>query len=56
MDAGQDRYDRTYNERKATTMPSSAVYMEPARPNQFMGRGQERYNNPVSSRFENGRY
>lgn len=50
-DWSQDRYDRTYNERKSP-------YMEPARQSSgsgvssFMNRPQDRYN----SRFDNGRF
>lgn len=53
MEQGQDRYDRTYNERKSQTGPSQ--YIDPSRQNSFVGgRPQDRYNNPISSRFENG--
>lgn len=58
MDNGQDRYDRTYNERKAPQM-SVSPFMDPSRQNQFMsggGRPQDRYGAPVSGRFDNGRY
>ena len=63
----QDRYDRTYNERKT----SSSQYLDGpgvgsgsssgggGRPNSFMtnSRPQERYNsNSMSSRFDNGRF
>ncbi|XP_053697768.1 SAFB-like transcription modulator [Sabethes cyaneus] len=61
MDNGQDRYDRTYNERKVTQM-SAGPFMDPSRQGQFMsgggggGRPQDRYGAPVSGRFDNGRY
>lgn len=61
MDNGQDRYDRTYNERKAPQM-SANPFMDPSRQSQFMGGGgsggrpQDRYGAPVSGRFDNGRY
>lgn len=61
MDNNQDRYDRTYNERKAPQM-SASPFMDPSRQNQFMGgsgsggRPQDRYGAPVSNRFDNGRY
>lgn len=59
MDNSQDRYDRTYNERKAQQM-SVSQFMDPSRQNQFMGGGggrpQDRYGAPVSGRFDNGRY
>ncbi|XP_065082294.1 uncharacterized protein LOC135704742 [Ochlerotatus camptorhynchus] len=61
MDNGQDRYDRTYNERKAPQM-SASPFMDPSRQSQFMGGGssggrpQDRYGAPVSGRFDNGRY
>ena len=54
LDQNQDRYDRTYNERKSQAAPSQ--YMDPPRQNSFIGRPQERYNNAMSSRFENGRF
>lgn len=57
----QDRYDRTYNERK-----SSSQYLDGplgntggSRPNTFLGnqRPQDRYsNNNLSSRFDNSRF
>lgn len=57
MDSGQDRYDRTYNERK------SSPYMDQPRQSSsgqgggsFISRPQDRYNNSVSSRFDNGRF
>lgn len=53
MDQNQDRYDRTYNERKSQAAPSQ--YMDPPRQNSFVGRPQDRYNQ-MSSRFENGRF
>lgn len=53
MDQNQDRYDRTYNERKSQVAPSQ--YADAPRQNSFVGgRPQERYNSSVSSRFENG--
>uniref|UniRef100_A0A8D8FHK2 (northern house mosquito) hypothetical protein n=2 Tax=Culex pipiens complex TaxID=518105 RepID=A0A8D8FHK2_CULPI len=60
MDNGQDRYDRTYNERKAPQM-SAAPFLDPVRPSGFLGgsggRPQDRYGAPVGSgRFDNGRY
>ncbi|XP_055544814.1 SAFB-like transcription modulator isoform X1 [Wyeomyia smithii] len=60
MDNGQDRYDRTYNERKAPQL-NAGPFMDPSRQSQFMsgggGRPQDRYGAPVSSgRFDNGRY
>lgn len=61
MDNGQDRYDRTYNERKAPQM-SASPFMDTSRQNQFMGGGgsggrqQDRYGAPVSGRFDSGRY
>lgn len=60
MDNGQDRYDRTYNERKAPQM-SAAPFMDPSRASGFLGgsggRPQDRYGAPLSSgRFDNGRY
>lgn len=57
IDTNQDRYDRTYNERK-TQPPTSSQYPDnPPRQNSFMGRPQDRYNsNTSSSRFENGRF
>lgn len=60
LDNGQDRYDRTYNERKAPQM-SAAPFLDPPRPSGFMGgsggRPQDRYGAPVGSgRFDNGRY
>lgn len=56
---GQDRYDRTHNERK--NPPVSSQYLEQSRPNTFMGgRPQDRYSGGGggggSSRFENGRF
>lgn len=52
MDQNQDRYDRTYNERKSQAAPSQ--YMDPPqRQNSFVGgRPQDRYN--TGARFENG--
>lgn len=38
MDNGQDRYDRTYNERKAPQMNANP-FMDPSRQSQFMGGG-----------------
>ncbi|XP_058447467.1 SAFB-like transcription modulator isoform X2 [Malaya genurostris] len=60
MDNGQDRYDRTYNERKAPQM-NAGPFMDPIRQSQFIGGGgggrpQDRYGAPVSGRFDNGRY
>ncbi|XP_058825438.1 scaffold attachment factor B2 [Topomyia yanbarensis] len=60
MDNGQDRYDRTYNERKAPQM-NAGPFMDPIRQSQFMGGGgggrpQDRYNAAVSGRFDSGRY
>lgn len=64
MDNSQDRYDRTYNERKAPQM-NAGPFMDTSRQSQFMGGGggggsgrpQDRYGAPVSSgRFDNGRY
>lgn len=60
LDNGQDRYDRTYNERKAPQL-SSAPFLDPVRSGGFLGgsggRPQDRYGAPVgSNRFDNGRY
>lgn len=55
LDGGQDRYDRTYNERKLSP------YMEPARQNSgsgggsYLSRPQDRYNS-MPSRFDSGRF
>lgn len=57
MESGQDRYDRTYNERKSP-------YMEPSRPStgsgggggSYLNRPQDRYNSMSSSRFDSGRF
>lgn len=56
MDQNQDRYDRTYSERK--TQVASAQYMDaPQRQNTFVGRPTvDRYGNSMSSRFDNGRF
>lgn len=53
MDQNQDRYDRTYSERKSQV--STTQYMDaPPRQNAFVGRPpQDRYGNSVSSRFDN---
>lgn len=56
METNQDRYDRTYNERKSQTQSAGQFIDPPPRQNSFMGRPQERYNNPVSSRFDNNRF
>lgn len=50
LDNSQDRYDRTYSERKTGT------FMDTSRPG-FIGGpvGGNRYTNPVS-RYENGRF
>lgn len=60
MDQNQDRYDRTYNERKSQAAPAQYISAPPARQNSFVGGGggrpQERYNSNMSSRFENGRF
>lgn len=53
LDQNEDRYDRTYNERKQVT---SSQYIDAPRQNSFIGRPQERYNSQISSRFENGRF
>lgn len=54
LDQNQDRYDRTYNERKSQV--TSSQYIDAPRQNSFIGRPQERYNSQISSRFENGRF
>lgn len=60
MDQNQDRYDRTYNERKSQAAPAPYVSGPPARQTSFVGGGggrpQERYNSNLSSRFDNGRF
>lgn len=53
LDQNEDRYDRTYNERKSQV--TSSQYMDAPRTNSFIGRPQERYNSQIS-RFENGRF
>lgn len=53
MEQNQDRYDRTYNERKQTV---SSQYIDQSRQNSFLSRPQDRYNTVISSRFENGRF
>lgn len=60
MDNNQDRYDRTYNERKTTNSQPSPFMIDTVRPNQFIGSGlgnviQPRYG-AVPSRYENGRF
>lgn len=56
LEQGQDRYDRTYNERKSSqSQPSQYIEQQP-RQNSFIGRPQDRYNSSISSRFENGRF
>lgn len=57
MDQNQDRYDRTYSERKSQV--STTQYMDAPRQNAFVGGGrppQDRYGNSVSSRFDNSRF
>ncbi|KAG4079664.1 hypothetical protein HA402_010444 [Bradysia odoriphaga] len=54
LDQNEDRYDRTYNERKSQV--TSSQYIDPPRQNSFIGRPQDRYNSQISSRFENGRF
>lgn len=58
--ANQDRYDRTYNERKTSYLDSNIGNTVGNRANSgaFLGsqRGQERYSNNISSRFDNGRF
>lgn len=54
LDQNEDRYDRTYNERKSQV--TSSQYIDAPRQNSFIGRPQERYNSQISSRFENGRF
>lgn len=53
MEATQDRYDRTYNERKSQTVP----YIEQSRQSSsFMSRPQDRYSSSISGRFEGSRF
>lgn len=52
LDQNEDRYDRTYNERKSQV---TSQYIDAPRQS-FIGRPQERYNSQISSRFENGRF
>lgn len=54
MEQSQDRYDRTYNERKSQSGPSQ--YIDQPRQNSFISRPQDRYSNNISSRFESGRF
>ncbi len=54
LDQNEDRYDRTYNERKSQV--TSSQYIDAPRQNSFIGRPQDRYNGQISSRFENGRF
>lgn len=56
LEQGQDRYDRTYNERKSSQSQPSSQYIEQQRQTPFIGRPQDRYNNSISSRFENARF
>lgn len=59
---GQDRYDRTYNERKSSSQyidGPSVGGSSGSRPNSFItsNRPQDRYNsNAMSSRFDGGRF
>lgn len=59
MDNTQDRYDRTYNERKGPQM-NAGQFMDSSRQSQFVGGGggrpQDRYGANMSNRFDNGRY
>lgn len=61
IDGGQDRYDRTYNERKSSPYPeprqsSSGGGGGGGSGGTFISRPQDRYNNSAPSRFDNGRF
>lgn len=57
---GQDRYDRTYNERKASSqyLDGPNVGGSASRPSSFItsNRPQDRYNSNAMSRFDGGRF
>uniref|UniRef100_A0A1B0CTN0 RRM domain-containing protein n=2 Tax=Lutzomyia longipalpis TaxID=7200 RepID=A0A1B0CTN0_LUTLO len=53
METTQDRYDRTYNERKSQAVP----YIDQPRQNSsFIGRPQDRYSSSMSGRFDGNRF